>query len=265
MSMQRTLYLSLKKLKCHEFHTTLRRMGYQPQDWAGRYELLNAIESDAIKNLVRYLSALAISYSILTSLRDDNSLSLKVVSYEVAVPAAYFLTAISFLFFLSALAFCHTSVAMSLKSRESGKLLLSGFSASIYSLIKKPENDLSLGIPLFSNYFIKEVIPVSSIIAGSILVGIFSLLLPFLAFLAFVCREEAILLLSPDASLLERIAVGAGIVLSILSILCVFLFHLPLPTHKNVQQIRWNFLSYLYPASTHPESRRWLKRDLRDE
>lgn len=253
----RKVCVSIKKLKCHEFHTTIRKLHRDNNTWIGRFEILSGIETRATKQFIQMFAQNVVAYLILTSLRTGNILQIKVFSFEASIPAPYFMAASSFLLLFTAISLCHLSAAMSLKAAESGKLLLPGFSESIYNLIVRKEDDLSLGLTMFSSYFIKEAIPISSFLAFGILVGIFSMVLPLCAFGYYLFSQQFDIALNSDILLIERVTSFSGIVLCIFCMLYVLLFHIPLPCKKNAKSIRWNFLYLLPLDGSHPQVDRW--------
>lgn len=252
----RNKYVSIKQLKCHEFHTTLRKLDRKENLWIRRFDILSEIEANATQHFVKMSSFGLLAYLLVTSLRTEELLQLKIQNFEVSIPVTYFLTAASFLFLLIAVSFCHLSVAMSLKARESGKIILPGFSASIYGLLRGKKDDLSLGLPVYSNFFIKERIPVSGFLGFTLLAGILAMLIPLVSLGVFLFREQYGLLFA-KVPIVEMISVFFGCLLISFSGLYVVLFHLPLPTKKNLSHIRFSFLIYL-TQSLHPRSKDWL-------
>lgn len=248
--------ISIKRLKVHEFHTTLRRMHPDNNTWTQRFEITGEIEERAIQQFIRLCGPLVLSYLILTSLRTGRLLSIKVQTFEASVPVAFFFTLSSFLFLLTIVAFCHLSVAMTLKANESGKIVLSGFSTNIYGLLKGKENDYSLGLTQFTNFIVKERLPVSSFLGSAILLGLLASLIPLGAFGYYSLIEQAEIFLDEGFPLVERVSALLGSALIALSFLYVTLFHIPLPTTKNTSHLRWLFLRRLW-GRVHPRENFW--------
>ena len=249
--------ISIKRLKEHEFHTTLRKLDKKENNWPRRFEILAALESNAIKNFLKFCLNILIAYLMLTSLRSENLLTVRIQSFEASVPASYFMAAASFLILLGTISFCHLTVVMSLKIRESARMLLPGFSTSVYELLLGDQDSVALGITEYKNYFFKEIIPFSTTLSIGVLIGIFTTLVPIAAFGYLLLVEQIGLLVSGDVLLVEMIALCLGIFLVAFSALYVLVFHIPMPTKKNTRQIRWNFLWCL---GTTPQSRvrQWL-------
>lgn len=242
----------------HEFRTTLRLMYKDDNSWPNRFGLLATLESKASKQFLKACSQVLIAFLLLTSLQVDDSLTVKIQSFQASIPVTYFLTATSFLMLITALVFCHLSAVTSLKAREHGKILLPGFSANAYGLISGNDNDFSLGVALYNNFFIKEKLPISSILTYGVLLGLAAALLPLAAFGYLLFDKQLELFLSPEVIAIERIAVLFGMTFIALSFAYVLLFHLPFPVTKNTSQIRWNFLCPL-TIGLHPQAPTWLK------
>ena len=251
-------FVSIKRLKIHEFNTTLRRMNKEEQTWLRKSAICSEIQEKAIKSFIGHLGQILIAYLIATSLRDANQISIKVSNFEASVPAAYFLFATSFLLLILSISFNHLSTAVSMKSALAGKMLLNGFSASTFDMLQN-RSENALGIPTYMNSFVKEVLPISSVLGSLLLVAIVAMLVPILAFGYFLLAELYALALSHSISIPERVSAVAGVTITITAGLYVLFFHLPLPIKKNPFSIRWGFLYYLPPHPSDDEKfDRWL-------
>ncbi|TCO68304.1 hypothetical protein [Rhodovulum euryhalinum] len=254
----RTKWISIKKLKAHEFNTTLRKLHRGENTWARRFEILSALEENATQHFIKICGQILFAYLIVTSLRTENLLQIKIQDFEASVPVAFFLMVSSYIFLLASISFCHLSVAMSLKIGEVGRFLLPGFSTNVYSLLKGKKDDISLGLSEYQNPFISERLPVSRILSMAILLCILGSLIPLGAFGFFILQQQTILLLSDNINAVERTSAAFWCLLTSLSFVYVTVFHTPLPVKKNKRQIRWNFLWYL-PNGVHPRIDSWLK------
>ena len=249
--------ISLKALKLHEFWTTLRYMNKDGQSWVAKTELCNEIQEKAIKSFLKAAGQLLIAYLAATSLRNGDNISLTIADFEAAVPAAYFLFVSSSILFATALAFNHLSTAITLKSSLAGKITLSGFSANAYDVIHlRSEN--ALGLPVFTNNFIKERLPISGAMSAVFLMMVFVLLMPIGASGYYVFAELLQLGQNAQIPLVERATAIAGVVATVIAGLSVLLFHVPLPVKKDTGSIRWLFLYRLPPHPSDQEKfRRW--------
>ena len=135
-------------------------------------------------------------------------------------------------------------------------MLLPGFSTSILGLLRGKKDDISLGLPQYSNSFLREKFPTSIFLSSAVLLGVFAMLIPVAAFGYFILFEQVEVLLDATAPIIERTAVLVGAILAILSFAYVLLFHLPMPVRKNTSSIRWSFLCYL-PKGRHPRFDHW--------
>ncbi|UWP92581.1 hypothetical protein K3X13_01570 [Aliiroseovarius crassostreae] len=253
----KTKWISIKRLKMHEFDTTLRRMNPNEQTWLRKLEVLCDLENKAILQLVKFAGQILAAYLIVTSLRDNNLLSISLFQIKASIPVAYFLSVTSFLFLLFIIAFNQLSVAMSLRVRHGAKLVLPGFSVEVLRQLKGYSEN-SLGIPLFMNSFIKEKLPISNFLSTALLMVIFSLSIPFIVFGGFILNEQLAISLDAEAYVLERISCGFGAFSITLSILYLLLFHIPFPVKKDAKSIRWGVLWYLAPVEGHPREADWL-------
>ena len=253
-------FISQKRLKIHEFETTFRYLNKSEQEWGRKSEILSEIQADAIKNFIKSLAPLFLGYLVLTSLKIDNEIALTISNFKVSVPIAYYLFGLSFLYMITMIFFNHLSVAFSLKASMATKIMLSGFSSTVYDLLKK-KDDVALGLPIVMNPFIKEVLPIMAIMTYILLLAYSALLLPLGAFGYLLMIELINLLLTSNASFLETVLVLICIGITAYSALFVILFHLPLPMRKNKAGVRWSFLYPTMPihSSDKEKFERWSK------
>lgn len=254
-------WISIRRLKEHEFETTFRRLHPNDNDiWMQKLELLSEQENKAIAQFIKFLGNLLVAYLILTSLRTEHLVSITVFQITASVPIAYFLAAVSFLFVAAIIAFNHLAVAMSLRIRHGNRVVLPGFSIEALRQIKG-HTENSLGLPIFMNSFIKERIPFSGTMNYALLVVILALLIPFFVFGLSIMREQCFIALDSSFGLLERTSCAFGAVSIALSYVYLAIFNIPLPTKKNLFAIRWGFLVNLYSVGKHPRAKNWRSED----
>lgn len=111
----------------------------------------------------------------------------------------------------------------------------------------KNRSENALGISLFNNPYLKELVPISGLLGFMVLAVMMSALIPIVALGIFVFSEQLGLLQASNTHILEKIAAGVGSIIVFLSGLYVLLFHIPLPMKKNSFSIRWGFLYQLAP------------------
>lgn len=254
----KTKCISIKRLKIHEFNTTIRLVSKHDDSWTKRSEIYSSIQENAIKSFINGAGKLLLGYLVATSLRNGDLISLKMSNFEASLPASYFLFAVSIVFLFTSVAFNHLSCALTLKSRLAGKMILNGFSANMYDLLNN-RSENSLGISTYANGFIKEIIPVSGFLAGLVMFGVFAVLIPVGALGIYLFTELSALSQNVELTLPERLTAVAGALISVASFLYVVLFHTPLPVRKNTSRIRWGFLYNLPPhPSDNKKFTRWL-------
>jgi len=250
--------ISIKRLKIHEFNTTIRLIGKEDDSWVKRSTIYSSIQEKAIKHFLNGVGKLLLAYLIATSLRDGNVISIKISNFEASLPASYYLFAVSLILLFTAVAFNHLSCALTLKVMLAGRLVVSGFSANMYDLLND-HSENSLGIATFQNGFLKEVLPVSSFLSSLLVFGVIAVLIPIAALAVFLFVELTALALNVELGIPERLTACAGALIALLSGLYVLLFHIPLPMKKNATRIRWRFLYNLPPHPSDDEKfARWL-------
>ncbi|UWR94801.1 hypothetical protein [Phaeobacter inhibens] len=249
-------WISIKRFKMHEFHTTLRRFKRSENTWERRFEILTLLEEQATQHFMKLCGSIFVSYLLATSLRSENLIEVKIQGFEASIPAAYFLASSGFLFLIGTLSLCHLSVVISLKARESGRFVLSGFSTSIYGLIKGKKDDVSLGITEYSNFFVRQKFPAGSFLGSAFLFAAGATLIPLAGFGVFLFLEQLHLVSRSDISIPQRVSAGFGCLTVLLSFIYAILFHIPLPSKKNTRSVRWSFLASLH-TSDHPRAEIW--------
>ncbi|MEJ2018390.1 MAG: hypothetical protein P8X51_08860, partial [Maritimibacter sp.] len=254
----KTKWISLKRLKIHEFNTTIRRMHPDERQWVRAYSLLGELESRAIVQFSKQSGKLFLAYLALTSLRNGNSLSISAFKIDASVPVAYAFTATSFLFVFIALSFNHLSTITSLRLKKGIKLNIPGFSVEIFRLLNN-QSEYALGVSIFQSSFIKERFPISKLLGVALLFILLAASIPYFAFGWYVFHEQLLISLSPSFSTAERAASAFGALTIPFAFAYAFLFHIPLPTKKNDFSIRWGVLVYLDPPGKHPRIAEWLE------
>ena len=257
--MKQIKFISIKRLKIHEFDTTFRLLYPHGENWFKKRELISEIEAKAIKSFITVCAQILMSYLVVSSLTTGSLVSVTLFGSTASIPLAYALGVSSFIFVVAALQLNHLSAAISMKTRSAAKFLLHGFNVGAYDL-SKGRDDNALGIPVFSIGFLKEAIPILTLLGYLFIASLFVAILPILAYGAYLYFNQLELLVDKQLPLLERATSIVGILLLITSALSVVLFHLPIPFRKDTFSIRWGFLVRLHPLGPTTESvRRWLE------
>lgn len=262
--MKRNKFLSIRQLKCHEFHSTFRYIRLEGQSWSDIYLRLGELQADAIARFVKSLSPLFITYMLLSSLGEGRLVSLTVQTFTASIPAAY-VAALGGVFLFVSLQYLQVTIMIiSIRSNESVRVRLRRFSAHKYGFFHG-QDEMALSTPLFLNSFLSERLPTSSVLSAisSFVYGM--TLLPILAFSVYLADWLFQLAFLIESNLFERVSAFLGLGAVFATLVYVFLFNLPMPMRKNSFSIRWGFLVHLYPRGPHPVIGRWLKEEDKDK
>jgi len=250
-------WISLRSLKAHEFNTTFRKLGPEENSWLNKYEILSKHQNKAIEDFIKASARVLIAYFIISSLKQGDHISIDIFDVSVSAPAAYFLSATSFVFLMTTLSFNHLSTAMHLRIRQVNRVLLSGFSGNIFGMIRGHDQN-SLGIPSVSNSFLSEMFPLTGIMGFLFLLLVLSFLVPIGAVGVYFASLQFDLIFSEGLPFVERIASALGLATITFSLVYILFFHTPMPYRKNVFSIRWFVLHQLSLYWPHPREAAWL-------
>ncbi len=254
-------WISLKRLRMHEVHTTIRLMQRERVTWPQRSEVFTDLQERSIKSFLRFAGPLLLGYLMATSLRSGNDIAVKISDFEASVPAAYFFLVLSFIFLLFAVAFNQLSLSLELKSSLARKMLLPGFSINAFEVLSK-RDDMAMGLPIVEYGFFREVLPITGIVGFLLMLCIWLMLLPFLAIGYFLFSELLVLVFYASTPSVERLAAAFGLLEIASAVLAVIVFHVPMPFGKNTPHVRWGFLYRLEPhVSDREKFDRWLEQE----
>lgn len=257
--MRQTIWVSLARLKQHEFNRTLRLTHNDPSDFISKLEVVSNIYNAAVRQFIKLSGALLTAYLILNSLGTDTSLALQVGSISVSVPKAYYLTVCSIIFLMTLIALNHLVVSLFLRISATLNVRIAGFSAEAFRMIQG-EDEMSLGNPVFQNHFLKERLPVTGMLSSLVLLCLLSLLIPICAFGAFGGSMLFQLFVQGEINILEKISSLMGLAIFMISYFYFALFYMPLPYRKNVSFIRWTVLHNLPRAYPEEQIARWTSK-----
>ncbi|MBY5976836.1 hypothetical protein KUV39_09280 [Phaeobacter italicus] len=213
-------------------------------------------QNRAIEDFIKASARVLLAYFVVSSLKHGDDISISIFDVSISAPAAYFLSATSFVFLMTTLAFNHLSTAMYLKIQQVNRVLLSGFSGNIFGMIRGYDNN-SLGIPGVSNPFFKEVFPLTQVMGFLFLLLVLSFLVPVGAVGIYFAGLQYDLLLSNGLPFVEKVAAALGFATITFSLLYVAFFHSPMPYRKNKFSIRWFVLQQLSLYWPHPQRHAW--------
>ncbi len=253
-------WISLRNLKSHEFNTTIRKLGPEENSWFNKYELLSKHQNKAIEDFIKASARVLIAYFLISSLQHEDSILIDVFDVSISAPAAYFLSATSFVFLVATLAFNHLTTAVQLRNRQVASVQRSGFSGNIFGMVRGHDQN-ALGIPSVSNSFFREMFPTTRFLGFSFLLLAFSPLLPIGAAGVYFASLQVDLIFAEDLPLVEKVAAMLGLATISFSLIYVLFFHIPLPYRKNTFAIRWFVLNQLSLYWPHPQREALLSGD----
>lgn len=256
--MMRNKWVSIRRLKVHEFHRTIRYLRRAGKSWHDIFLRLGEMQEEATHRFLRALSSVLITYLLIQSLGNGNLVSFTFSSVTASVPVAYVAAAGAISLFLAFQQLQSVMMIIGIRGSESARPRLPGFSSNMYGLFHG-QDELALSVPVLVNSFMKERIPNSSVLSILSLIVYFSILLPLIAFSMFLVSWQMHVINSGTAPRMEIAAAALGIFIVVQSYLYVIVFNLPFPMKKNVFGIRWGFLSTLHPIGRHPQMKRWLE------
>lgn len=253
------MYVSLRRLKNHEFHRTLRILRATGESWHSIFMRLEEIKKAAISSVVKGLSFQIFVFLMTSSLGKDGAVSLTLATTTVSAPTSYFLATASLallVLFLQVQQFISVVSATTLHSRY---IKINGFDSEFYALYHGHDN-MALSMPFFPGAFLKERLPTSRLLAWAIGIGILTIAAPIIAISAYLVTNQVDTALLGNTSFLEKLASALGIFCVVSAYLYAILFNVPLPMKKNELMIRWGFLSRIMPRR-HPMVGKWLEKE----
>jgi hypothetical protein len=255
---RRVFFVTLRRIKIHEFDLTIRRI-YKSESWIHLFEKLGDLQQRAIATFIKSSSPLIAAYLIISSLNANGKVGVTYQGISASIPTAYLSVIVSTIYLFACLSLVHLVVIISLRVRHSGRLYVPGLSTNIIGLLQGHEESV-LGLPTLATSFLKEIIPISTLLTTLFLFAFLGLSIPFFAFGYFLSTVQIELILTESTPVFEKIAAFSGLCLVLLSVLYVILFHIPLPFKKNMSFIRWNFLASISTSFPHPQANKWLKK-----
>lgn len=253
----RTKWISIRRLKIHEFHRTVGYVRATGKSWQDIFLRLGEMQEEATNRFLKTLSSLFVTYLLINSLGSGNLISITVSTVTASVPVSYVAAVGAISFFLACQQLQTVMMIIGIRSSESARPKLPGFSANMYGFFNG-QDELALSVPVLVNTYLKERIPVSSFLSISSLIVYASLLLPLMAFSAFLISWQVHVIEGGTAPKIEIFAAAIGIFVVFQSYLYLILLNLPFPMKKNVFGIRWGVLSIMCPLGKHPQIEKWL-------
>ena len=254
-------WISIRRLKEHEFHCTLRYIRGSGKSWSEVYLRLGEIQSDAISRLLKTGTALLVSYFILSSLSSNGLVSIQIQSYRASIPAAYVVAASSFTFLVFTQHLITVWTLIFLRVREGSRVSISRFSPAAYGLYHG-QDEMALATPVVSSNFFRHRLALDNIPATLQILSLLLLMMPILGFILFLVSWQYELAFINPRNFIEGLASFYSLIITACTVLSFLLTFLPLPVMKNTFGIRWGVLVSNYKDGGHPRLREWLEAEL---
>ncbi len=255
----KTIWISIRAIKLHEFHSTLRIVG-KSTDWSTGFIKLSEVQSGAIASFLKICSPLLLAYLVLNSLNSGFEISLTIQTVTASIPTAYFTVVCSLIYLFATLSLVHLLMTMTIRARWVANGFVHGFSGSMYGVLTG-HDETALALPIFNNSFFTEKFHTSAFLTILLAVALFGLVIPFVALGCFLTQVQVAVALNGSTSFFEKIAAIFGIFLIASTAIYAVLFHIPLPMRKNVFRIRYGFLCSVSASFPHPRIEHWLHDD----
>lgn len=251
-------WISLSSIKQHEFRTTLRYIKARGANWDTIYTNLGRIQDTLISKLIKSCSLLFIYYLLLSSLSNQNLISVSFQGVTATVPTAFLTIVASVSLYFTIMQLQSVAMIIIIRAREGLRLSLRGFSMGAYGFFNE-QDEMHLAVPVMPYGSFKEVIPISGLLSICLSFIIVCTVVPIGAFSFYLFELQTSIILSNDVAVIYRITAAAGNFIVLATALYILLFNIPFPMRKHSAAIRWGFLVRLYNAGQHPQLDRWLK------
>jgi hypothetical protein len=254
----RSKWISIRSLKIHEFHRTIRYLRRAGKSWHDIFLRLGEMQAEATHRFLKTLSSVLVTYLLIQSLGKGTLVSFTFSSVTASVPVAYVAAVGAVSLFLAFQQLQSVLMIIAIRGSESARPRLPGFSSNMYGLFHG-QDELALSVPVLVNSFMKERIPNSALLSILSMIVYFSFLLPLFAFSMFLVSWQMHVIYNGSAPKIEIAAALLGIFVVAQTYFYVFIFNFPFPMKKNVSGIRWGFLSTLHPLGRHPQIKKWIE------
>lgn len=244
--MRKTYWISLRKLKVHEYFTTFRYLRDRECNWAKELEIAVRLQNRAQKVLSKACMGMLGYYLIISSLLNDNIISIKVNDLDISLPAAFMTSSFSVFYLINMFFLNNLIVTMMVRIQISLKFRSSGFSSDVYQSIIWEDENHAHSMPFVSNWFFESRIDINNFIGILIVICTAVLLVPLFSLGIYLINLQ-LTLLSDLVSIVEIIACIFGVGLISLAFVYFLCFHLPIPYKKNSDFIRYLFLPKVFP------------------
>lgn len=256
----KTYWVSIRRLKIHEFCGTLRHIKNQGLTWHDIYTRLGELQTAATRRIVKQSSSLLVLYLAISSLSDGLHLRITVAGITASIPTSMAAVVASFSLFVLTQHIISFLMLTLIRSSESSRIKLRGFSANSYGLFYG-QDEFALVVPIIQNIFFRDILNASRYLTMILAIVYVIVLVPYVALWGYLFDIQVSALSKIEASPLDIVAAISGIMALLVIALYDVIFNTPLPMRKEKNYVRWAFLSTLYPGAIHPRSKEWLEEE----
>ena len=257
---KRVYWISLRQLKAHEFHSTLRHLKRTGTSWADAYLRLGEIYQETTVKFLKTLGNFLIIYLVVSSFGKEGLATVNLFNYSFSVPISYILAAASIILLVAAQYLITIISIMEIRTQESLRIRLNQFSAGSFGLFNG-QDEMTLATPVMVNNFFRDTFGIFSFISAAHSFALSLSLGPIIGFIFFLFSWQIELAFVSPRNLLEGLIAFFSLWVNFIAILYFLLFLCPLPVTKNFFGIRWGFLAQLHHPYFHPRSQFWLKEE----
>jgi hypothetical protein len=125
------------------------------EKWSDIFLRFGELQADATQKLIKTGSALVLYYLLLVSISDPYTVSVSFQSVEASIPTAFLTLIASVTFYFFLLQFQSLLMILGLRTKESGKIPLRGFSSNAYGFLFG-QDEMALVTPVHANQFFER-------------------------------------------------------------------------------------------------------------
>ena len=235
--MRRVFWISMRRLKVHEFQSTLRHVKVAGDNWATIYLRLGELNTEATKRIVKYSSSILLFYLMLRTLGNGRVVGFTFEGISASIPIVFATLAAAVNLFMVVITIQTFLIVVSVRSRESAKVRTHRFHTAQFGFYRG-QDEFELSLPFFIGSFFRPWVPIPGILASMISVVLSTLLLPLLGVWYYLLHLNVSVLNNGSLPLWEYWTGMIGLFVLAASPVYVFFFNIPIPMKKFKTQIR---------------------------
>lgn len=256
--MTKTYWVSLRRIKIHEFTQTIRLLKNTGTGWPAILSRLSQMQRESTQKAFKSLGLPIVFYYTLQAFGGADTISVSFQDITISAPAGIISMAASLTIVFVVLHLQNSFMTIALRSKEVRQIYLRNLSISALTQYNGDE-EMGLSIPAMPYGFWQERIPVSSILGFFLLIILSFFLVPIAALSVFLASYQFDLLVAPETGFLNNLGAFLGLVCLTYTLIYLLLFNIPMPMRKNNLHVRWGFLYKISETFPHPQREKWLE------